>query len=307
MRTEQEMFDLILNTAREDSRIRAVWMNGSRANPNARQDRYMDFDIVYAVSVLEPFRDPDWIGRFGEICVMQDPDGSPFFAPEEDYRLGQRQTWLMQFADGNRIDLTLLRMDAALSQYGSESQTVLLLDKDSRFPPITPSDRDFRLVPPTQEGFSACCNEFWWLVPYSAKGLARSVLNPGELLYARSMFENHIRGELDRMLGWRIGAERGFSVSLGKCIKELPSFVSAGLWERYLGLFPDCTAASIRRSLLLACELFSGLSAEVASAFGFAQNLREAENSRTYTEYLTRELTGPKTEESICCTTPRLL
>ena len=104
MRTEQEMFDLILNTAREDSRIRAVWMNGSRANPNARQDRYMDFDIVYAVSVLEPFRDPDWIGRFGEICVMQDPDGSPFFAPEEDYRLGQRQTWLMQFADGNRLD-----------------------------------------------------------------------------------------------------------------------------------------------------------------------------------------------------------
>jgi aminoglycoside 6-adenylyltransferase len=36
MRSEQEMFDLILSTARTDPRIRAVIMNGSRANPNAR-------------------------------------------------------------------------------------------------------------------------------------------------------------------------------------------------------------------------------------------------------------------------------
>ena len=38
MRSEQEMFDLILQTAREDDRIRAVIMNGSRANPSAPRD-----------------------------------------------------------------------------------------------------------------------------------------------------------------------------------------------------------------------------------------------------------------------------
>lgn len=38
MRSEQEMFDLILNTARDDERIRAVYMNGSRTNPNAPKD-----------------------------------------------------------------------------------------------------------------------------------------------------------------------------------------------------------------------------------------------------------------------------
>lgn len=32
MRTEQEMFDLILNIAKRDERIRAVYMNGSRTN-----------------------------------------------------------------------------------------------------------------------------------------------------------------------------------------------------------------------------------------------------------------------------------
>ncbi|RCK09684.1 hypothetical protein DT075_35755 [Bacillus licheniformis] len=34
MRTEQEIIDLVLKVAREDSRVRAVGMNGSRTNPN---------------------------------------------------------------------------------------------------------------------------------------------------------------------------------------------------------------------------------------------------------------------------------
>ncbi len=38
MRREKEMFDLILGIAREDERIRAVYMNGSRTNPNAPKD-----------------------------------------------------------------------------------------------------------------------------------------------------------------------------------------------------------------------------------------------------------------------------
>lgn len=35
MRSEEEMFELIIATARQDERIRAVILNGSRANPNA--------------------------------------------------------------------------------------------------------------------------------------------------------------------------------------------------------------------------------------------------------------------------------
>jgi len=38
MRTEKEMMELIMRTAKEDARIRAVYMNGSRINPNAPKD-----------------------------------------------------------------------------------------------------------------------------------------------------------------------------------------------------------------------------------------------------------------------------
>lgn len=72
MRTEQEMFDLILHTAREDARIRAVYMNGSRTNKNVPKDIFQDYDIVYVVTETKPFiEDKSWIDRFGERLFMQ--------------------------------------------------------------------------------------------------------------------------------------------------------------------------------------------------------------------------------------------
>ncbi|MCG8501592.1 MAG: aminoglycoside 6-adenylyltransferase, partial [Firmicutes bacterium] len=55
MRTEREMFDLILSVADNDERIRAVYMNGSRTNPNVGKDIYQDYDIVFMVSETKSF------------------------------------------------------------------------------------------------------------------------------------------------------------------------------------------------------------------------------------------------------------
>ena len=57
MRTEQEMYNLILDYAERDPRVRGVLLNGSRANPAAPLDRFRDFDIVYLVtSMWHPIR-----------------------------------------------------------------------------------------------------------------------------------------------------------------------------------------------------------------------------------------------------------
>ncbi len=55
MRTEQELYDLILAFARKDERIRVVAMNGSRANPNAPRDAFQDYDIVFLVTDMDSF------------------------------------------------------------------------------------------------------------------------------------------------------------------------------------------------------------------------------------------------------------
>lgn len=51
MRSEAEMYDLILKIAKEDSRIRAAYMNGSRTNKNVPQDIFRDYDVVYVVTI----------------------------------------------------------------------------------------------------------------------------------------------------------------------------------------------------------------------------------------------------------------
>ena len=75
MRTESEMLNVILKFASADPRIRAVVMNGSRANPHTKSDIFQDYDIVYIMSSMnELVRDRSWIRNFGELIMMQTPD-----------------------------------------------------------------------------------------------------------------------------------------------------------------------------------------------------------------------------------------
>ncbi len=208
MRSEQEMLDLIVKTAQEDDRIRAVMLNGSRVNPDARRDCFQDFDIVYFVTAVDPFKDdPTWIDRFGERMILQMPEAMGDPSPRNNGSF----TYLMQFTDGNRIDLTLYPL-ARLLDLEEDSLSRLLLDKDGLFEPFAPpSDRDYLPKPPTAKAFADCCNEFWWVCPYVAKGLWRE-----EITYAKTMANSVVRKQLMKMLAWYVGVKTRFSRSPGK-------------------------------------------------------------------------------------------
>ena len=49
------MYDMLLQIAREDERIKAVYMNGSRTNRNVPKDIFQDYDIVFVVSEIKSF------------------------------------------------------------------------------------------------------------------------------------------------------------------------------------------------------------------------------------------------------------
>ena len=75
MRTEEEMIQMIQDTARKDDRIRAAYLEGSRANPKVPKDMFQDYDVVYIVEETESFqRDKSWIDRFGKRLYMQYPE-----------------------------------------------------------------------------------------------------------------------------------------------------------------------------------------------------------------------------------------
>ena len=105
MRCEKEMYDLILGYANADENIRAVILNGSRANPNRKPDPFNDFDIVYLVRDLTPCKEKAYYKDFGEILVCERTDESELFKEH----FPEFVCYLMQFADGNRIDLAASR------------------------------------------------------------------------------------------------------------------------------------------------------------------------------------------------------
>ena len=263
MRSEQEMLELIITTAHNDERIRAVIMNGSRASPAARRDIFQDYDIVYIVTEVAPFKnDPAWTDRFGEMMILQLPDAmqDPPPAPES---VGF--TYLMQFADGNRIDLNLFPLDR-LAGLGEDSQSILLLDKDGVIKPFPPaSDADYLPKPPSARAFFDCCNEFWWVNPYVAKGLWRQ-----ELPYAKYTHEVYVREQITKMLTWYIGMKTGFSVNPGKCGKYFKEYLEPELWALLEKTYAGADYEHTWDALFAAGELFRRAALQVAGHFGFA-------------------------------------
>ena len=264
MRSQEQMMDLILQTALDDERVRAVCMNGSRVNKNAPRDLFQDYDVVYLVTRYQSFLDDlAFIDRFGERTVMQLPD-------LPDGGAAKRFHILMQFTDGNRIDLTILALEFMEDYLKEDTLTVALLDKDGLLPALPePNDSLYWVKRPTAEQFAACCNEFWWVAPYVAKGLWR-----GELLYAVHHLEACLRRELLTMLEWEMGCKTGFTVSMGK---YLDRYLEP---ERYQALLGTCNLNDIDNcwgALFSLARLFGGSARRVALQLGFSYQEREEE------------------------------
>ena len=134
-RSKEEMFRLIQEFAANERRVRGVVLNGSRANPDIAPDPFQDFDVVFFVKEIATFRsNTDWLSVFGEILIMQMPD----LMQENPPLVDEPFTYLMQFVDGNRVDLRLYPVER-LSSYERDSLSVVLYDPDDLFADLPPS------------------------------------------------------------------------------------------------------------------------------------------------------------------------
>lgn len=272
------MLALIISTAREDERIRAVILNGSRANPNAVPDRFQDFDIVYLVTDVTSFvDDPVWIDRFGERMILQTPDLMSDPLPEP----GNHFAYLMQFTDGNRIDLTLVPLDRMI-ELKEDSLSILLLDKDGQLPPFPPpSEASYLPQPPTAKDFADCCNEFWWVAPYIAKGLAR-----GEILYAQELMNSPLRKQVMKILNWLFGIKTDFKCNPGKSGKHFKEVLSPNHWMMLLGTYSTAEVDATWEALFMMSELFRECAQEVAESFGFVYPTEDDRHVSQYLSYI---------------------
>jgi len=272
MRTEQEMFDLLCGVAKADERIRAVYMNGSRANFNVRKDQYQDYDIVYVVKETESFLiDKSWIAVFGDAAMVQEPDSNDLgWGQNADF--SRSYCWLILFKDGNRIDLQIQTIEVMADVYKNDSLTVPLLDKDFILPAIPPTnDKGYWVQKPTKSAYDGCCNEFWWCLNNVAKGIIRD-----QLSYAMQMYNRIVHIELDKMLEWYIGAKNEFSVSVGMWGKYYKNYLPTDLYKAYSRTYSDFD--NLWAAVFEACDLFRTVAPIVGNHLEFAYNKSDEDN-----------------------------
>ncbi|MCC8146491.1 MAG: aminoglycoside 6-adenylyltransferase [Bacteroidales bacterium] len=275
MRSDKEIYDLILGFAESDSRIRVVGMEGSRVNKNVLPDLFQDYDVSYLVTDMESFKSkPEWIDIFGDRIILQEPENSSLFPPG----LGGWYSYLMLFKDGNRIDLKLIPVEDSQKYRNSDKLLKILLDKDHIFAGLPePSDEDFHVKKPTRKNFVDCCNEFWWVSTYVAKGLARK-----EILYANDHINFFVRPMLLKMISWRVGIETDFSLSVGKNCKYLQKYLPEEEWSILLSTYETGDYDACWKVLFTTIDLFRINAMYVKENLGYSYNIEEDENVTAY-------------------------
>ena len=266
MRTETEMFDLILQTAKS-LKVEVVAMSGSRTNPKAPKDEFQDYDVVYVVDDLDTLTSNlAWLDQFGARII------------EQHNILGNRRLYLMLFEDGNRIDLTLCPKDRIQEWVDSEAGYTVLVDEKGLFESYTTSPERYWTNPASQTDFEKVCNEFWWVSAYVVKGICRK-----QVIYTTDHLYYICQQELLKVLAWQVASDRG-AVDIGKNYKYIFNYLPAQKENEFSSLLDFSNSDKITQSLFATMKLFHQEAQTLAQKMGFDYDKEVAEKMIEYAE-----------------------
>ena len=264
MRTETEMLDLVLQTAKV-LQVDAVAMSGSRANPNASKDEFQDYDVVFVVDDLDNLTsDLSWLDSFGKSII------------EQHNILGNRRLYLMLFEDGNRIDLTLCPKEHMKEWVDSEAGFTVLLDEKGLFESYSPSPQRYWTSQASEIDFEKSCNEFWWVSAYVVKGICRN-----QLIYAIDHLYGICQKELLKILAWQVASDRGI-VDIGKNYKYLFQYLPTEKEKEFSNLLDFSSVEKLTQSLFATMQFFHQEAQSLAQKIGFAYDKEVAEKMIEY-------------------------
>ena len=266
MRTDQEMLELILGTAKK-LQVDAVALSGSRTDTKAPKDEFQDYDVVYVVDDLDTLtNDLSWLDQFGKRVI------------EQEVTLGHRRLYLMLFEDGNRIDLTLCPKDQIQEWVENEADFTVLEDPKGLFESYSPRPERFWIHPASEMDFEKTCNEFWWVSAYVVKGICRK-----QVIYATDHLYGICQQELLKVLAWQVASDRG-KVDIGKNYKYLFNYLPSEKEKEFSALLDFSSLDKITQSLFDTMQLFHQEAQSLAYKMGFDYDKEVAEKMMRYAE-----------------------
>ena len=264
MRTETEMLDVILQTAKT-LQVKAVAMSGSRTCPKALKDEFQDYDVVYIVDDLYNLTsDLSWLNKFGKRII------------EQEVSLGHRRLYLMLFEDGNRIDLTLCPKEYIQEWVDSEAGFTILEDTENLFEAYFPNLERHWITPATETDFKNSCNEFWWVSAYVVKGIYRK-----QVIYTTDHLYGICQQEFLKILAWQVASDRRV-VDIGKNYKYLFNYLPTEKEKEFSNLLDFSSIDKITQSLFATMELFHQEAQFLAYKMGFDYDMEVAEKMIEY-------------------------
>lgn len=264
MRTETEMLDVILQTAK-NLKVEAVAMSGSRTNPKDSKDEFQDYDVVYVVENLdELITDLSWLDQFGKRII------------EQEVRLGHRRLFLMLFEDGNRIDLTLCPKEHIKEWVDSEAGFTVLEDPEHLFEPYSQNLERYWTSPASAIEFEKVCNEFWWVSAYVVKGICRK-----QVIYATDHLYGICQQELLKVLAWQVATDKGM-VDIGKNYKYLFNYLPAQKENEFSSLLDFSNSDKITQSLFDTMQIFHQEAQSLSQKMDFDYDKEVAEKMIEY-------------------------
>ena len=264
MRTETEMLDVILQTAKT-LQVKAVAMSGSRTCPKALKDEFQDYDVVYIVDDLyNLMSDLSWLNKFGKRII------------EQEVSLGHRRLYLMLFEDGNRIDLTLCPKEYIQEWVDSEAGFTILEDTENLFEAYFPNLERHWITPATETDFKNSCNEFWWVSAYVVKGIYRK-----QVIYTTDHLYGICQQEFLKILAWQVASDRRV-VDIGKNYKYLFNYLPTEKEKEFSNLLDFSSIDKITQSLFATMQLFYQEAQSLAHKMGFDYDMEVAEKMIEY-------------------------
>ena len=266
MRTDQEMLELILGTAKK-LQVDAVALSGSRTDTKAPKDEFQDYDVVYVLDDLDTLTSNlAWLDQFGTRII------------EQHNVLGNRRLYLMLFEDGNRIDLTLCPKEHIKEWVDSEAGFTVLEDKKGLFESYSPSPERFWIHPASETDYEKSCNEFWWVSAYVLKGICRK-----QVIYSTDHLYGICQQELLKLLAWQVASDKG-KIDIGKNYKYLFQYLPTEKEKKFSALLDFSSLDKITQSLLATMQLFHQEAQYLAQKMGFDYDKEVAEKMIQYAE-----------------------
>ena len=266
MRTEQEIIDMVLDTARADDAVRAV----IRTNLLPIKEYLYSYQFCFIVDDVEKYSDDKAFETcFGKRVLLYRGDKNyPEMFPGT-------KAHLMVFEDGITLVINTMDKDTFLSRFNRENSYEnvwigdtyqKILDKDNILPDIERLEETQTIFAdtPTKEIFDNTCNEFWWVMKTFAEYTLRKEL-PSAMFYLNVA----VRDLLNKMLRWHIFLKSGKPVDMGILDSKLEELLEDDLFALYKNTYPTADYDQIWSAFNAVATLWNKAGNMVADSCGF--------------------------------------